>query len=203
MKRRVVLDPAVRRTQILDAATSVFARRGYRNATISHVIARAGIARGTFYLYFTSKEQVFLAIVERFYNEVQSALESVPPSPNVPAGGARDLLRVSFRSWLGFFAAHRETAIVILREATSIDQRFEKGLASLRALAHDHFAARIRHLQSIGAARSSVSADLVAHLQLGMFDELLNAYVLKSPGVDLDELAAQLADFEWFGIAPE
>ena len=61
--RSTPLLPDQRRQQLLEAATWVFARKGYRRAGISDIIARAGVARGTFYLYFDSKEQVFLAIV--------------------------------------------------------------------------------------------------------------------------------------------
>jgi hypothetical protein len=43
---------------------------------------------------------------------------------------------------------------------------------------------------------------LMAHLLIGMFDELLNAFVLTDPNADLDALAAQLADFEWNGVRP-
>jgi AcrR family transcriptional regulator len=62
-RRRTSLPPDRRRHQLLEAATWVFARKGYRRAGVSDIIARARVARGTFYLYLDSKEQVFLAIV--------------------------------------------------------------------------------------------------------------------------------------------
>ena len=46
-----------RRAQILQKAKEVFAERGYHNASISEIILRAGIARGTFYLYFRTKRR--------------------------------------------------------------------------------------------------------------------------------------------------
>jgi AcrR family transcriptional regulator len=189
-RKRTLLEPAARRQQLLAAAVWVFARKGYRNASISHIIARAGVARGTFYLHFKSKEQLFLAIVEDFYGLVKRALEDTPTVPTMPAGaGPQALLQASFRQWLGFFAASR-------------DPRFGKGFASLRHLAHSHFSARIHHLQTLGVVTRAVSADFIAHLQLGMFDALLNAFVLTDPDADLDALAADLAVFEWNGLRP-
>lgn len=48
--------------------------------------------------------------------------------------------------------------------------------------------------------RTQISSELAAHLQLGMFDALLNDLVLRDVNIDLDALADSLADFEWNGI---
>lgn len=52
-----------RRTQILDAAARVFADRGYHRTTVRDVAREAGIADGTIYLYFTSKQELLLALI--------------------------------------------------------------------------------------------------------------------------------------------
>jgi AcrR family transcriptional regulator len=202
-KRRSPLPPDTRRAQLLDAATLVFARKGYRAASISDIIARAGVARGTFYLYFASKQAVFLAIVEAFHGRVRQELGAAEAAPAGPDAGPKQILEAGFGRWLRFFAGHREATTVILREASSIDPRFEKGFADLRQTAVAHFAERYRRLQSAGLVRRTVSPELLAHLLLGMFDELLNAFVLPDPAADVDLLARQLADFEWNGLRPE
>jgi AcrR family transcriptional regulator len=56
---------AARRTQILDAATTVFAEKGFHRATIKDIARVAGIADGTIYTYFASKTEVLLAILNR------------------------------------------------------------------------------------------------------------------------------------------
>src|SRR3954454_7437339 len=53
-----------RRTQLLEAAPSVFARKGYEEATVSEIVTRAGVAQGTFYLYFPGKEALAGAFAE-------------------------------------------------------------------------------------------------------------------------------------------
>jgi AcrR family transcriptional regulator len=203
-KRRTVLPPGVRRQHILDAATWVFARKGYRQAAISDIVARADVARGTFYLYFDSKEQVLLSIVEDFHGRVKRAFEALDAAAHAArAGGPRAILQASFRQWLEFFAAHRDATRVILREASAIDPRFEQGFNDLRQAALTRFASRFRTFQELGLARTSIDPQLAAHVQLGMFDELLNAFVLRDAQADLNALAAQLADFEWNGIRPD
>ena len=200
-KRRTPLLPDQRRQQLLEAATWVFARKGYRRAGISDIIARAGVARGTFYLYFDSKEQVFLAIVSDFHKRISQAI-TMTETPTQPIADPEALLRASFRRWLGFFADNRDATTVILKEASSIDPRFEQGFADLRRSAVDFFAVRYRRFQELGFVRRSIRPVLMAHLLLGMFDELLNSFVLTDLDADLDALAAQLADFEWNGIRP-
>jgi AcrR family transcriptional regulator len=53
-----------RRTQLLNAARSVFAKKGYDDATVSEIVGRAGVAQGTFYLYFPGKESLAGAFAE-------------------------------------------------------------------------------------------------------------------------------------------
>ena len=180
----------------------MFARKGYRRAGVGDIIARAGVARGTFYLYFESKEQIFLAIVEDFHRKISHAITAISEQPTPSLTDPEALLRISFHRWLGFFAANRDATIVILKEASSIDPRFEEGFAQLRRAAIDFFAARYRRFQERGFVRASLRPVLMAHLLVGMFDELLNAFVLTDPDADLDALAAHLADFEWNGIRP-
>src|SRR5688572_27264678 len=124
-----------RRQQLLDAAIGAFARKGYRATAISDIIARADVARGTFYLYFDSKEQVFLAIVEDVHHRMKRMIAEPDAAVPLAEPHGRALLQSGFRRWLAFFAGHREAAAVILKEATSIDPKFEAGLARLRELA--------------------------------------------------------------------
>ena len=62
--------PAGRRRAILDAATQVFARYGFRRASIDDVARQADVAKGTVYLYFASKEALFASVVEAVLDEI-------------------------------------------------------------------------------------------------------------------------------------
>ena len=56
---------AARRTQILDAAITVFSEKGFHRATIKEIARVAGIADGTIYTYFASKDEILLAVLDR------------------------------------------------------------------------------------------------------------------------------------------
>ncbi|MEN6369377.1 MAG: TetR/AcrR family transcriptional regulator [Thermotogota bacterium] len=59
------VDREARRAELVSAATTLFARRGVANTAVSDIVKAAGVAQGTFYLYFASKDDALLAVVER------------------------------------------------------------------------------------------------------------------------------------------
>jgi AcrR family transcriptional regulator len=79
-RRRVAKTPAARREDLLDAGLAVFREKGMRTATVEDVTTRAGVAKGTIYLYFKTKEELGVALRERF------ALELLQRSEDVLAG---------------------------------------------------------------------------------------------------------------------
>ncbi len=200
-QRRRTLKPDARRRELLDAAIPVFAKKGYRRTSIGDIIEAAGAARGTFYLYFRSKDAVFLAILHDFQARLTAMLDDEAALNAADAGDGRGLLRDDIHRWLQFFERHRDATTILLKEATSIDAQFEPALAGLRRVALDHLARRFRALQEHGLVRRSLSPEFLSHVQLGMFDQLLNAIVLR-PGwkAKLGVLADQLADFAWSGV---
>jgi AcrR family transcriptional regulator len=74
---------AARREEILAAARRIFAARGFRGTTIADIAEEAGIALGTIYLYFPSKEAVFAALNQRLGEIVAGAVQSVAPTRSV------------------------------------------------------------------------------------------------------------------------
>ena len=67
---RIVKDSAERRTQILDVSEELFASKGYVSTSTNDIIEQVGIARGTLYYHFKSKEEILDAVVLRFTNNL-------------------------------------------------------------------------------------------------------------------------------------
>jgi AcrR family transcriptional regulator len=89
---RVVKKPEVRKSEILDASEELFAAKGYEKATINDILAVVNIAKGTFYYYFKSKEDVLDAIVQRRIDEGIEKARAVAANPNL--GVQKKLLAV-------------------------------------------------------------------------------------------------------------
>jgi AcrR family transcriptional regulator len=69
-RKRVLKSPEDRRQEILDAAVEVFSDHGVSKATVADVAVAAGVAKGTVYLYFSSKEELLGALRDRFVDEL-------------------------------------------------------------------------------------------------------------------------------------
>lgn len=67
-----------RRRQLLDAAIAVFGRRGYHRTQVSDIIRQADVARGTFYLYFKAKREIFDQIMTELFERVRREVKTLP-----------------------------------------------------------------------------------------------------------------------------
>ncbi len=72
------LSPEARRAEILAAALDEFTARGYEGARLDDVAKRAGVAKGTIYLYFTDKEALFQDLVRSMVSPILGTLEKLP-----------------------------------------------------------------------------------------------------------------------------
>lgn len=82
---RITKKPEERKNEILDAAEMLFTTKGYTNTTINDILEVVGIAKGTFYYYFQSKEEVMDAIVMRFIDTGVKAAKAIASDPNLKA----------------------------------------------------------------------------------------------------------------------
>ncbi len=84
-----------RPAEILDAALSVFAEKGYAGARMEDIAARAGVTKGTIYLYFDGKEAMFKALVR---DTIGTALAGITENARTLEGSARELLRFALNA---------------------------------------------------------------------------------------------------------
>ena len=81
---RIVKDPQVRKSEILDEAEQLFAAKGYGAATINDILDAVKIAKGTFYYYFKSKEDVLDALIDRRISDGVKRAQEIIASPLPP-----------------------------------------------------------------------------------------------------------------------
>jgi AcrR family transcriptional regulator len=78
-------DPEARRQAILDAALAVFAEEGFAAAKLDDVAEKAGVAKGTIYLHFKDKQDLFEQMVREAVSPVIARLEALAKLPDMPA----------------------------------------------------------------------------------------------------------------------
>lgn len=101
-----------RRSAILRAARAVFARQGFANTVVDDIAAQAGIAKGTLYLYFPSKEQIYLAALleqaRQLHADSRAAMNA--------AATWRDKLRAYVQVRTHYFEVHQDFLRIYMTE---------------------------------------------------------------------------------------
>lgn len=96
-----------RRAALVAAAAALFAEKGYEHTTVSDIVARAGVAQGTFYLYFPSKETALCAVADDLVDRVVRAAGDASLATDSPLERILLASRVAFES----FAKERQGGI--------------------------------------------------------------------------------------------
>ncbi len=111
---------AERREQILDAAIGVFARSGYRIATTTHIAEAAGISQASIFKYFKTRDELFLAVIDRIMERTQTLFEEA-----VRAGGdPLQILQATAVAWrsyavTGAHGPQRDVLLNVLYQAAA------------------------------------------------------------------------------------
>jgi AcrR family transcriptional regulator len=93
IKPRKRAEPQIRRQALLDAALAVFSADGFAAAKLDDIAAKAGVAKGTIYLYFRDKDDLFEQIVRGAVKPVDTQLQTLAAMPDI---STRDLLAKIF-----------------------------------------------------------------------------------------------------------
>jgi len=190
-KRRIVLDKETRRAEIVDAATHVFAAKGYRVASISDIIERAGVARGTFYLYFQSKEEVFNAALDRFHELFRAMAEKETSRSYKNPLSLEARLRESLLEWLRFLLDHRKLTKIVFRQAAAVDPDYEEKYLEIVKAMQAHSARAIRFLQTIRLLRADVDPQFLNALFHGVTIQIVLKAIAEKSEPDLEAIADQ------------
>ncbi len=185
-----------RKAEILDAAVKVFAAKGYRSASITDINENAGIARGTFYLYFDSKKDVFLEIIESYFKqyarilgENQERLEKAFESGDDPLGSWRE----NALDVLRFHSENPELADIVYRQAIGRDEDFSVRFAELTGIARKKLADGFKLMADRGLLRD-VDMDVTVSIVIGAAAYITTDQILREKRADLEKMADEFVD---------
>ncbi len=176
------MDKAERRQQILLHARDVFAKRGYYAAKIDDIVAAAGVARGTFYLYFEDKRAIFEEIVDRTFARLGMAVMRVDTEH--PTRSVADQVRENIRRIVGSLLEDRATTKILLSDAVGLDAAFDRKLISF----YEEVGKLLESSLVDGQERGIVAkgdAHIFAILTLGAVKEMMYQVVMR--GLDYPE----------------
>src|SRR5216684_6613007 len=186
-----------KRESILRAATRVFARNGYFNSKVADIARAAGVADGTVYLYFKSKEEVLHSIFDQNMAEAIAAARKIIEKLRDP----REKLRRIAALHLERLGADRDLAVVFqveLRGSTKFMEEFSAaGFAEYLALIRS----TLEEGQRAGVFRADLNAKIVAKILFGALDEMATNWILSPRRYKLAPMADQVLDIFLNGVS--
>ena len=185
-----------KRQAILRAAIKVFANSGYFNSKVADIAREAGVADGTVYLYFKSKEDILHSIFDR---SVEEALGSAREQIKRVSDPKEKLRRIALLH-LERLGADRDLAVVFqveLRGSTKFMEEFSAaGFAEYLSLIRSTF----EEGQRAGVFRSELNAKVVAKVLFGALDEMATNWILSKRRYKLAPMADQVLDIFLNGV---
>src|SRR2546422_5855767 len=191
--------PAVadKRAAILRAAIRVFAHNGYFNSKVADIARAAGVADGTVYLYFKSKEEILHSIFDRSVDEAIADARKRLKKLDDP----REKLRRIALLHLERLGADRDLAVVFqveVRGSTKFMEEFSAaGFAEYLALIRTTF----EEGQRAGVFRRELNAKVVAKILFGALDEMATNWIISKRRYKLAPMADQVLDIFLNGVA--
>lgn len=176
------------RAALLGAAREVFERDGFLDARITDISATAGVATGSFYTYFTDKDEIFAALLE----EVQDQMLHPGVHDAHPGDDPLKTIEASNRVYLETYRRNARL-MKLLEQVATIDENFRE-LRLQRAVAFRERNARsIRRLQKAGQADPELDADIASMALSAMISRVAyQLFALGSDETDFDTLVANL-----------
>ena len=191
--RAVVID---KREAILRAAIKVFAGKGFFNSKVADIAGEAGIADGTVYLYFKSKEDILHSVFDRAMEEFIS--EGKREIAEIAEADAR--LRRIAELHLEKLGADRDLAIVFqveLRGSTKFMEEFSAaGFAEYLGIIHR----TIEDGQKSGVFRKDLNATVCSKILYGALDEMVTNWILSKKSYSLAPMADTVLEIFFGGM---
>jgi len=181
-----------RRQQILLHARDVFAKRGYHTAKIDDIVAAAGVARGTFYLYFEDKRAIFEEIVDRTIARLGMTILRV--DPHDPSRTIADQVRENIRRIVGLLLEDRATTKILLADAGGVDPAFDRKLHAFFDELTTLLEGSIKDGQDLGIVATG-DARLLAYLTMGALREVMFQVVVRGADYDGEKLVEAMFTF--------
>jgi AcrR family transcriptional regulator len=180
-----VMGKPERRQQILNVARDVFARRGYHAAKIDDIVAAAGVARGTFYLYFDDKRAIFEEIVDRTIARLGMAIVRVDPHDR--GRSVADQVTENIRRIVRVLLEDRATTKILLSDALGVDPAFDRKLLSFYDEMSNVLERSLNDGQALGVVGEG-DVRLLSWLTMGALKEVCSQIVQRGAEYDEDKL---------------
>jgi len=162
-------DPAQEtRTRILEAAVKVFATKGYHDTKVDDIVSESSTSKGSFYFYFPSKQDIFLALSDTFADLLES---KITQAMEKEAHGMQQM-DSALRSSLGLFTQYRGLAKIALVQAVGLGAVFEERRRAINNRLTTLIQTRLERAAADGSI-PPLQAEITARAWVGALNEVV------------------------------
>ena len=185
--------------QIVDAAIRVFARTGYYNSRVSDIAREAGIASGTIYLYFKTKDEILVSLFrDKMADWVAFARREIVAEPD-PISKIRRLVALHF----SVLEANPDLAEVVQVELRQ-GHKFFRGASAQEVSAYfELIGGVLEEGIASGQIRGDLPVKLATKMLFGAMDQVATSWVLGKRGYQLTDAADAVATVFLKGVCPD
>lgn len=193
-----------RRAELLEAAADIFVEKGFHGAKVSDIVNAAGVAQGTFYLYFKNKADVLEELVggccKRIVGKLNSAREAGAKVSSIEE--LRERNTVYLIAVFESLNTERQVAKLILYRPDGAGDTIDRALDNLKRVMVEDVKKGLEEDICSGYVRT-LNTKIVAELIVGMIYHIaIERFVLgRGLETDIRKLAKEIVDFELVGIA--
>jgi AcrR family transcriptional regulator len=196
-RRRITKRPEERREDLLDAAARVFARKSIAQTTVSDITESAGVAKGTFYLYFDSKEHLLGALKQRFADQMLERAASLYERVGKDDWWA--LVDETVTGFVDFLIENRDMCHVLIQEGVTPETSPQFAEAERRI--EELFAAGIGAGVEAGVFKVG-DPELASRFLHSAIDGAMVHAILYEVGFDRERFVAAAREFVHKTLAP-
>ena len=200
-----------KRKRFLDIAIDEFADNEYHKASVSRIVKNAGIAKGSFYQYFTDKKELFFYLLDLGVQEKMTFLQAqIPPDPDMDLFA---YFRWLFEAQAAFELSNPRLAEVAYRALFGNAPFGDEQLAGIRQQMDDFFRVLVQKGMNNGSIKAGINEDVTVWLLKTVFSEF-GRFLIDELGVKplsamemikekgSHQLYHQLVDILQHGLAP-
>lgn len=111
-----------KKNNLLEAATTIFAEKGYKNASVDEIVEKAETAKGTFYYHFKSKEDLFLSLIDAGIDKLSEKMMIEAEKYHNPIQKVEAVIASQYK----FFTTNQDICQMLLSEIWHTDSRWKQ-----------------------------------------------------------------------------
>ncbi|CQR75177.1 Fatty acid metabolism regulator protein [Sporomusa ovata DSM 2662] len=194
----------MKRQQILEAAYTIFSRKGYHRATVDEIIALADTGKGTVYKYFVNKEQLFYTLIKERSANFEAELKEI----SVLTEPALNKVKKAIRIFLEFYIANADLWRVLMHEMRGLGHEEPSNFTEAqREKYRERFVHTIGILQAIlqeGIEQGTIRNCDIHKAAHGLFSVIVMMVFqgfVEDSRESIDTAANSIADIFLYGVA--